>query len=288
MLACARIGAVHSVVFGGFAAKELATRIDDAKPKVILSASCGIEGARVVPYKPLLDQAIELASFKPDACLILQRPQAEATLVAGRDHDWRTCGTMRSCGRSRSTNACRCSPPIRSTSSTPRARPASRRAWCATTAATWSRSNGRCRTSTASRRAKSIGRPPTSAGWSATPTSSTRRCCTAAPRSCTRASRSARRTPARSGASSPSTAASRCSRRRPHSGRSRRRTRRARCSRSTICRSSARCSSPASAPIPPTVQWAETMLKVPVVDHWWQTETGWCIAGNPLGLGRCR
>jgi propionyl-CoA synthetase len=88
MLACARIGAIHSVVFGGFAPKELATRIDDAEPKVILSASCGIEGARVVAYKPLLDQAIQLAKHKPAACLILQRPQASAELVEGRDHDW--------------------------------------------------------------------------------------------------------------------------------------------------------------------------------------------------------
>ena len=78
MLACARIGAIHSVVFGGFAAKELATRIEDCKPKVILSASCGIEPGRIVKYKPLLDEAIELSSHKPEACLILQRPQAEA------------------------------------------------------------------------------------------------------------------------------------------------------------------------------------------------------------------
>jgi propionyl-CoA synthetase len=88
MLACARIGAVHSVVFGGFAPKELATRIDDAKPRVILSASCGIEGARVVAYKPLLDQAIEMATHKPAACLILQRPEAAAQLKPGRDADW--------------------------------------------------------------------------------------------------------------------------------------------------------------------------------------------------------
>ena len=88
MLACARIGAVHSVVFGGFAAKELATRIDDAKPKLIMSASCGIEPNRIVEYKPLLDKAIELANSKPEKCLILQRPQATATLVAGRDIDW--------------------------------------------------------------------------------------------------------------------------------------------------------------------------------------------------------
>jgi propionyl-CoA synthetase len=90
MLACARIGAVHSVVFGGFAARELATRIDDAKPKVILSASCGLEPGRIVKYKPLLDEAIALAQHKPLACIILQRPQAPCELIAGRDHDWRT------------------------------------------------------------------------------------------------------------------------------------------------------------------------------------------------------
>jgi len=88
MLACARIGAVHSVVFGGFAPKELATRIDDAKPTVMLSASCGIEGSRVIPYKPLLDQAIEMASHKPRRCLILQRPMEPARMVSGRDVDW--------------------------------------------------------------------------------------------------------------------------------------------------------------------------------------------------------
>ena len=88
MLACARIGAIHSVVFGGFAARELATRIDDAKPKVILSASCGLELDRIVHYKPLLDEAIALSAHKPDACLILQRPQAPCELIAGRDYDW--------------------------------------------------------------------------------------------------------------------------------------------------------------------------------------------------------
>ena len=88
MLACARIGAVHSVVFGGFAAKELATRIDDSKPKLIVSASCGIEPGRVVAYKPLLDEAIELSSHKPDGCIVLQRPMELADLKADRDHDW--------------------------------------------------------------------------------------------------------------------------------------------------------------------------------------------------------
>ncbi len=90
MLACARIGAIHSVVFGGFAANELATRINDAQPKLIVSASCGIEGKKIIPYKPLLDAAIEQAQHKPESCIILQRPQVEASLQAGRDYDWQT------------------------------------------------------------------------------------------------------------------------------------------------------------------------------------------------------
>jgi propionyl-CoA synthetase len=89
MLACARIGAVHSVVFGGFAAHELAVRIDDVKAKLVLTASCGIEPGRLVDYKPLLDEAIELARYKPENCIILQREQAPAELIAGRDLDWR-------------------------------------------------------------------------------------------------------------------------------------------------------------------------------------------------------
>ncbi len=88
MLACARIGAVHSVVFGGFAANELATRIDDARPKAIVSASCGIEPGRVVPYKPLLDAAIQMAVHKPESVILLQRPMEQAELMAGRDAEW--------------------------------------------------------------------------------------------------------------------------------------------------------------------------------------------------------
>ena len=88
MLACARIGAIHSVVFGGFAADELATRINDARPKVIVSASCGIEVNRVVAYKPMLDKAIEIAKEKPERCIILQRPQLAATMIAERDIEW--------------------------------------------------------------------------------------------------------------------------------------------------------------------------------------------------------
>ncbi len=88
MLACARLGAIHSVVFGGFASNELAVRIDDATPKVIVSATCGVEPSRVVAYKPLLDNAIELAQHKPGSCIILHRPMQDATMVAGRDLDW--------------------------------------------------------------------------------------------------------------------------------------------------------------------------------------------------------
>ena len=88
MLACARIGAVHSVVFGGFAAPELAVRIDDARPAVVVSASCGIEVSRVIEYKPILDQALTLASHQPAHCVILQRPQARAAMAPGRDLDW--------------------------------------------------------------------------------------------------------------------------------------------------------------------------------------------------------
>jgi propionyl-CoA synthetase len=88
MLACARIGAVHSVVFGGFAAKELATRIQDAKPKVMVSASCGIEVQRVIKYKPLLDEAIDISTHKPEKCIIFQRPMEKGSLIDGRDLDW--------------------------------------------------------------------------------------------------------------------------------------------------------------------------------------------------------
>jgi propionyl-CoA synthetase len=90
MLACARLGAVHSVVFGGFASKELAVRIDDARPRVVVAASCGIEGGRVVEYKPLLDRTLELCEHQPAACVVVQRPQALAELAPGRDFDWET------------------------------------------------------------------------------------------------------------------------------------------------------------------------------------------------------
>ena len=107
MLATARLGAIHSVVFGGFASNELAKRLDDAKPKVVVSASCGVEPSRVVAYKPLLDKAIEIATHKPESCVVLQRPMAAAELQRGRDHDWaQPHGVTQSRAGSRRT-ACR-------------------------------------------------------------------------------------------------------------------------------------------------------------------------------------
>ncbi|MFB3058709.1 MAG: AMP-binding protein, partial [Gammaproteobacteria bacterium] len=88
MLACARLGAIHSVVFGGFAAPELAARLNDAEPRVVLTASCGIEVNRVIEYKPLVDEALRIASHKPECCIVLQRPQAIAEMQPGRDIDW--------------------------------------------------------------------------------------------------------------------------------------------------------------------------------------------------------
>ncbi len=286
MLACARIGAIHSVVFGGFAARELATRIDDATPKVILSASCGSEPGRVVAYKPLLDEAIALAKHKPEACLILQRPQIASRIDRRpRPRLGARCAITRWFTPATPGTACQSPPPIRSTSSTRPARPGGPRAWCATTAATWSRCNGRCRISMASSRAKCGGRRPTSAGWSGIRTSSMRRCYMAPPRFFTKASRSARPTPARSGASSPSTAPWRCSPRQPRFAPSRKKIRMGTLFAQHDLKKFRTLFLAGERADPPTLEWAEALLKVPVIDHWWQTETGWCIAGNPMGLG---
>jgi propionyl-CoA synthetase len=129
VLACARIGAVHSVVFGGFAPNELATRIDDAMPKVIVSASCGIEPTRLIEYKPLLDKARRLSKHKPDCCIVLQRPQLQADLNQPGDVDWQDAvasAVPHDCYRSRRQ--------IRSTCCTPPAPPANRKASSAITA----------------------------------------------------------------------------------------------------------------------------------------------------------
>ncbi len=142
MLACARIGAIHSVVFGGFAAPELAARIEDATPVAILAASCGIEPGRIVAYKPLLDSAIEQSKHKPQSVLMLQRPMAEASMIAGRDHDWASAiadakrrGPQGGLRRGQGDRSALYPLHVRHHRRSPRA-------WCATTAGTWWRSSG--------------------------------------------------------------------------------------------------------------------------------------------------
>ena len=176
MLACARIGAIHSVVFGGFAAASLATRIDDAKPKVMVTADAGMRGGKAVPYKHLVDEAMPAREASAGA-RHHRRPRP-------RSRRWRArraaTSTTRRCARSiiGRAGAVRVARVVasRRTSSTRRARPASRRACSATPAATPSRSPRRCATSSASRPARRCSRPATSAGSSVTRTSSTRRC----------------------------------------------------------------------------------------------------------------
>ncbi len=167
MLACARIGAIHSVVFGGFAAHELATRIDDAKPKVIVSASCGVEVNRVIPYKPLLDAAIEEAGAKPTACVVLQRPMCRAELLPGRDKDWTRAGGRGAARRLRAGAGDR--PALHPLHLRHHRDPERRgaRQWRLCGAL----SPGRCATSTGFSRMRCSGPRVMSAGWSATRTS---------------------------------------------------------------------------------------------------------------------
>jgi propionyl-CoA synthetase len=284
MLACARIGAVHSVVFGGFAAKELATRIDDAKPKLILSASCGIEGARVVPYKPLLDEAIKLSRHKPEACLILQRPQCEAVLTAGRDHDWRK--VWEHAVEYAKTSEC---VPVAATDplyilytsgTTGIPKGVVRDNGGHMVALEWSMQNlygvdpGEiwwCASdigwvvghsyivyaplihgaTSIMYEGKPVGTPDAGAFW---------------------------RVIAQHKAVALFTAptAFRAIRKEDPEAKL--------LSQYDLSRFRALFLAGERAD-PPTLQWAEDKLKVPVIDHWWQTETGWCIAGNPLGLG---
>ena len=284
MLACARIGAIHSVVFGGFAAKELATRIDDAKPNVILTASCGLEPNRVVQYKPLLDEAIRLASFKPKTVILLQRPQADAAMVTGRDHDW---AALRSAAI-RDKKSADCVPVAATdplyilytsgTTGIPKgvvrdngghmvALKWSMKGlygvdpgevyWCASDIG-WVVGHSYivyapllhgC--TSILYEGKPVGTPDAGAFW---------------------------RVISEHGAVALFTAptAFRVIKKEDPEGKFIAKTDLSKFR--TLFLAGERAD-------PPTVEWAENHLKVPVIDHWWQTETGWCIAGNPVGLG---
>src|SRR5437660_795964 len=286
MLACARIGAIHSVVFGGFAARELATRIDDCKPKVILSASCGLEPGRVVQYKPLLDEAITIAAHKPQSCLILQRPQVQATLIESRDRDW---AQMRDHALIHALSPFDCVPVqatdplyiLYTSGTTGQPKGVVRDNGGHMVALKWSMKNlygvepgevywaasdvGRvvghsyivyapllhgC--TSILFEGKPVGTPDAGAFW---------------------------RVIAEHGCIAMFTAptAFRAIKKEDPQGKllaqydlSKFRT---------LFLAGERAD-------PDTVQWAEKLLRVPVIDHWWQTETGWAIAGNPVGLGQ--
>src|SRR6201746_1637096 len=284
MLACARIGAVHSVVFGGFAAKELASRIEDAKPKLIFSASGGLEPGRIFQYKPLLDEAIRLSRGKPETCGILQRPQQGCDLVVGRDHDW---GTLRNAAIAAKKSAA-CVPVLATdplyilytSGTTGKPKGVVRDNGGHLVALKWSVLNlyGVKRgevwgcgsdigwvvghsyiiyaplfhgATSIMYEGKPIGTPDAGAFWRAI---------------------------SQHGAVAFFTAptAFRAIKKEDPEGKFIRQYDLSKFR--TLFLAGERAD-------PPTVDWAEKQLKVPVIDHWWQTETGWCIAGNPMGLG---
>jgi len=285
MLACARIGAIHSVVFGGFAARELATRIDDCQPKMILSASCGIEPGRVVKYKPLLDEAINLSSAKPEKCLIFQRPQEAASLVAGRDADWAAArDAMRASGKAKA-----CAPePMQATDplyvlytsgTTGKPKGVMRDTGGHMVALRWSMQGlynaepgevfwaasdvgwvvghsyicyapllAGC--TTILFEGKPVGTPDPGTFWRIIEEYQVRNLFTAP------------------------TALRAIKKEDPDGNFIRKYNIKP---LKTLFLAGERAD-------PDTVLWAEKMLGVPVVDHWWQTETGWAIAGNPTGI----
>ena len=278
MLACARIGAIHSVVFGGFAPRELATRIDDARPRVILSSSCGIEVNRIIPYKPLLDDALAISRHKPDGCIIVQRPQ-QGVELSGRDHDWAAImdSPPADCVPLASTDPLYI---LYTSGTTGKPKGVLRDNGGHLVALKWSMKNiyginpgevywaasdigwvvghsyivygplfHGC--TTILYEGKSVGTPDPGAFWRVVSEHgvSVLFCAPTAFRAIRREDPSARYL----GLYSVS-------------------------SLRTLFLAGERCD-------PDTLAWAQDVLRVPVIDHWWQTETGWAIGANCIGIG---
>ncbi len=285
MLACARIGAIHSVVFGGFAAAELATRINDASPKLIISASCGIEPGRIVEYKPLLDEAIDLAKSKPSATIILQREQSACELIDGRDFDYsQLVGEAKSSGAKQPCVPVKATDPLyilytSGTTGEPKgvvrdngghmvalkwSMPAiygikPGEVWWAASDVGWVVGHSYIvyapllhGATTILFEGKPVGTPDAGTFWRIIEEYDVAALFTAP-------------------------TAFRAIKKEDPKGELLRKYDLG-CLR-TLFLAGERAD-------PDTIQWAEEQLKVPVIDHWWQTETGWTIAGNPVGLGQ--